>query len=57
MHILLFILSHFTVDELCKILYFFNLVLKMFLGDLILFKEQLNLNSYGMVGLEKGGSK
>jgi len=50
----LFILSHFTVDELCKILYFFQFGPPTFLGDLVLFKKQLISNSYERVRLEEG---
>jgi len=50
----LFILSYFTVDGLCKILYFFSLVLKLFLGDLVLIKDPLISNSYERVWLERG---
>jgi hypothetical protein len=42
------------VDELCKILYFFQFGPPTFLGDLVLFKKQLILNSYERVRLEEG---
>jgi hypothetical protein len=56
MHSLLFILSYFTVDELCKI-FFFQFDHKFFLSDFILIKEQLILNSYEIVELEEEGPK
>jgi len=57
MHSLLFILSHFIVDGLCKILFFFNLIIKFFLNDFVLIKEQLILIFYEIVELEEEGPK
>jgi hypothetical protein len=54
----LFILSHFNMDGLCKILFFyFNLIIKFFLNDLVLIKEKLILNSYKKLRLEEEGPK
>jgi len=52
----LFILSYFTMDELQNFV-FFSLILKFFLGDLVLIKDPLILNSYERVWLEEGGPK
>jgi hypothetical protein len=46
----LFILSRITMDGLRKILCFFNLILKLFFGDLVLIKNQLNF--YEKIGLK-----
>jgi hypothetical protein len=54
----MFILSHMTVDELCKILCFFNLILKPFFSsDLVIIEDQLILISYEKVGLKEEGPK
>lgn len=38
---------------LCKILRFFNLILKLFYNDLVLIKHHLILISYEKIGLHK----
>jgi hypothetical protein len=43
--------------DCAKFYVLFNLVLKLFLGDLSLFKKQLILNSYKRMGLEEEGMK
>jgi hypothetical protein len=53
----LFILSHGTLNELCKIIYFFNLVIKLFFGDLVLVEDQCILISNEIVGLKEEGLK
>jgi hypothetical protein len=47
------------VDELCKILRFFNLALKPFFfsSDLVVIEDQLILISYDKVGLKNEGPK
>jgi hypothetical protein len=50
--------SHILLWMDCAKFYvLFNLVLKLFLGDLSLFKKQLILNSYKRMGLEEEGMK
>jgi hypothetical protein len=44
------------VDRLCKILCFFNLVLKYFFSDLVLIEDQLILISY-KGEIERRGTK
>jgi len=51
---LLFILSYIIVDGQCKILYFFNLIIKLFFfADLILIEDQLILIYYEKIGLKE----
>lgn len=49
----LFILSHITLNGPCKIIYFFNLIIKPFFGDLVLVEEQCILISNEIVGLKE----
>jgi hypothetical protein len=49
-YFLLFIFLYFTMKGLYKILY--NLILNFFLSDLLIFKEQLILNSYKKIKLK-----